>query len=284
LQTKYLSPQRLEFTLTAPTGADRFAVYRSDGKNWLTGSNSTELSDDFSISDQGKSFTYWVTALDDVQYGSQYGEISSPLLVTVPVQSLQTQTPPQQQNTSAPNRPNLITYNPNLPMNPITVTRAPNIITFNSKLNVYAKAKSGNKITFSITGPCVITSRSNTRATIKATMGVGQCELRSFVQGNSRLNSEQKFTTFTAAMAKDSIRISGPSTIKSGKVFKITAVVKSRKQLTWQVSGSCELISQNNNYLNLRATTPNSSCDVSATTSSDDRWLNVGQTKSVRIR
>ncbi|MBV5268415.1 MAG: hypothetical protein JZU67_07985 [Burkholderiaceae bacterium] len=75
---------RLRVSFTAPVGADSYAVYRSDGKNWITGNADTFIEDRFSNSDQGRSFTYQITAIESETYGSQYGDTSSGLRISVP--------------------------------------------------------------------------------------------------------------------------------------------------------------------------------------------------------
>jgi hypothetical protein len=59
-------------------------VYRSDGKNWITVNAEPYFEDLFSSSDQGRSFTYRITAIDNETYGSQYGQTSSELRISVP--------------------------------------------------------------------------------------------------------------------------------------------------------------------------------------------------------
>jgi hypothetical protein len=59
-------------------------VYRSDGKNWITANAEPYIEDLFSSSDQGRSFTYRITAIENETYGSQYGQTSSELRISVP--------------------------------------------------------------------------------------------------------------------------------------------------------------------------------------------------------
>ncbi len=84
LQTQEITSDRLRISFAAPVGASSYAVYRSDGKNWITGNADPVVEDVYSESDQGKSFTYWVTAIERETYGSQYGETSVGLRATVP--------------------------------------------------------------------------------------------------------------------------------------------------------------------------------------------------------
>ncbi len=74
----------LRISFTAPVGVDSYAVYRSDGKNWITGNSDSFIEDVFSNTDQGRSFTYRITAIETETYGSQYGDVSSGLSVSVP--------------------------------------------------------------------------------------------------------------------------------------------------------------------------------------------------------
>ena len=74
----------LRISFTAPVGVDSYAVYRSDGKNWIAGNSDSFIEDVFSNADQGRNFTYRITAIETEAYGSQYGDVSSGLSVSVP--------------------------------------------------------------------------------------------------------------------------------------------------------------------------------------------------------
>jgi hypothetical protein len=84
LAVQEISGERLRISFTAPVGVDSYAVYRSDGKNWITENAEPYIEDLFSNSDQGRSFTYRITAIESETYGSQYGEVSSGLRISVP--------------------------------------------------------------------------------------------------------------------------------------------------------------------------------------------------------
>jgi hypothetical protein len=84
LAVQEISEVGLRISFTAPVGVDSYAVYRSDGKNWITGNSDSFIEDVFSDTDQGRNFTYRITAIETETYGSQYGDVSSGLSVSVP--------------------------------------------------------------------------------------------------------------------------------------------------------------------------------------------------------
>lgn len=84
LTVQEINGDRLLISFTAPVGGDSYAVYRSDGKNWITGNADSLIEDRFSDSDQGRIFTYQITAIESETYASQYGETSSGLRISVP--------------------------------------------------------------------------------------------------------------------------------------------------------------------------------------------------------
>ena len=84
LAVQEISEVGLRISFTAPVGVDSYAVYRSDGKNWITGNSDSFIEDVFSNTDQGRNFTYRITAIETETYGSQYGDVSSGLSVSVP--------------------------------------------------------------------------------------------------------------------------------------------------------------------------------------------------------
>lgn len=89
LTAQEIKTDRLRITLTAPEGVSSYAVYRSDGKNWITGNADPFIDDMFSESDQGRSFTYRITAIQSETYGSQYGDTSTGLTISVPRKAIE---------------------------------------------------------------------------------------------------------------------------------------------------------------------------------------------------
>lgn len=88
LRVQEITSSGLQINFVAPVGADNYAVYRSDGKNWITENTNPYVADVFSQIDQGRKFTYWITAIETETYGSQYGQTSRALIVDVPRQAL----------------------------------------------------------------------------------------------------------------------------------------------------------------------------------------------------
>jgi len=84
LLVQEINADRLRISFTAPVGGDSYAVYRSDGKNWITGNADPFIEDKFSNTDQGRNFTYQITAIESETYASQYGATSSGLRISVP--------------------------------------------------------------------------------------------------------------------------------------------------------------------------------------------------------
>lgn len=84
LMVQEINQDRSRITFTAPAGVTSYAVYRSDGKNWITGNADPFIDDNFSESDQGRTFTYLITAIENETFGSQYGETSVGLRISVP--------------------------------------------------------------------------------------------------------------------------------------------------------------------------------------------------------
>ena len=84
LMVQEINQDRLRITFTAPARVTSYAVYRSDGKNWITGNADPFIDDNFSESDEGRSFTYLITAIENETFGSQYGETSAGLRISVP--------------------------------------------------------------------------------------------------------------------------------------------------------------------------------------------------------
>jgi len=118
LTVQEIKSDRLRITFTAPVGASKYAVYRSDGKNWITVNAEPYFEDLFSSSDQGRSFTYRITAIDNETYGSQYGQTSSELRISVPQKVLEeppittgVETPSTTAQVSSANTPTKVTDN-----------------------------------------------------------------------------------------------------------------------------------------------------------------------------
>lgn len=295
-----LSSNGVEINFNAPIGADRYAVYRSDGKNWIAGPAVINVSDVFSQSDQGKTFTYWITALDDVQYGSQYGAISSPISLTVPtasVQSINNQPAGSQQpapanggGASSANSgsssfmpPSSITFNSKLRSNSVTLSSNKGQTKIGANFRVTGASKSGAKVDITVSGPCEIINKSGSRATIRGT-AIGNCQIYGLAMATSKFNAAERFLTVPVGLTLDSIKLSSPSKVIIGRDFKISAKTKSNKSVSWSADGPCQLISQAPNFAILRAVGPTGSCIVTANTSIDGSWAQVGASARIAIK
>jgi hypothetical protein len=297
-----LSSTGTNINFTAPAGADRYAVYRSDGKNWITESGATFVNDIYANADIGRSFTYWITAIDDVQYGSQYGAISAGISITVPAASVQNSAPSQgsaQQSSgggaiAAPAAsgggsasgylpPSTVVYNQKLKPNAVSIISSASRFQVGSTIRLTTRAKSGGRVDITVAGACVIASKSGSSTTIRAT-DIGKCQIYGLAQGDSKFNAADKYLTIMSSFALDTIRVSAPSRAKLGKAFKVSVTTKSKKDLTWTASGSCSFISQSNSAAMLSATGGPGNCLVSAATTEDGRWSPVGKTVKIAVR
>ena len=297
-----LSSTGTNINFTAPAGADRYAVYRSDGKNWITESGATFVNDIYANADIGRSFTYWITAIDDVQYGSQYGAISAGISITVPAASVQNSAPSQ--GSAQPSSgggpiaapaasgggsasgylpPSTVVYNQKLKPNSVSIIPSAPRFQVGSTIRLTSRAKSGGRVDITVAGACVIASKSGSSTTIRAT-DIGKCQIYGLAQGNSKFNAADKYLTIMSSFALDTIRVSAPSRAKLGKAFKVSVTTKSKKDLTWTASGSCSFISQSNSAAMLSATGGPGNCLVSAATTEDGRWSPVGKTVKVSVR
>lgn len=300
-----LSSTGTNISFTAPAGADRYAVYRSDGKNWITESGATFVNDIYANADIGRSFTYWITAIDDVQYGSQYGAISAGISITVPAASVQNvqNSAPSQASTqpssgggaiAAPAAsgggsasgylpPSTVVYNQKLKPNSVSIIPSAPRFQVGSTIRLTSRAKSGGRVDVTVAGACVITRKSGSSTTIRAT-DIGKCQIYGLAQGNSKFNAADKYLTIMSSFALDTIRVSAPSRAKLGKAFKVSVTTTSKKDLTWTASGSCSFISQSNSAAMLSATGGPGNCLVSAATTEDGRWSPVGKTVKIAVR
>jgi hypothetical protein len=300
-----LSSTGTNINFTTPAGADRYAVYRSDGKNWITESGATFVNDIYANADIGRSFTYWITAIDDVQYGSQYGAISAGISITVPAASVQNvQNSAPSQGSAQPSSgggaiaapaasgggsasgylpPSTIVYNQKLKPNSVSIIPSAPRFQVGSTIRLTTRAKSGGRVDITVAGACVIASKSGSSTTIRAT-DIGKCQIYGLAQGDSKFNAADKYLTIMSSFALDTIRVSAPSRAKLGKAFKVSVTTKSKKDLTWTASGSCSFISQSNSAAMLSATGGPGNCLVSAATTEDGRWSPVGKTVKIAVR
>ncbi len=293
LTTSNLTSNGVEINFQSPNGADRYAVYRSDGKNWITNDATNPISDMFNSSDQNRTFRYWITAIDDVRYGSQYGDTSLPITINVPSPSIQTIN--NQPAGSGPGAPAVsapaavaiqtssIINNPKLRANSISVKPSSNQMKIGTLVRVTGKAKSGVKLSFSVSGPCEITKKSGTQVTIRGTQ-IGNCQVYALANETSKFNAADRYLTIAVGLSIDTLRISSPSKVTIGKEFKVTAKTKSNKPITWAASGSCEIVSQVNSVATLRAIGPVGNCQVTAGTSEDGRWSQISKSTKISIK
>lgn len=298
LASSNLTANGVDINFQAPSGADRYAIYRSDGKNWITNNSGNLVSDTFSNVDQGRTFSYWITAIDDVQYGSQYGAISSALTITVPppvVQSINNQSPATGSSSPSGNLPvvsapvansmpvSSITNNPRLKPNSVVLKPSSSQMKLGSVVRVAGSSKSGVKLSFSVSGPCEITSSSGSQITIRG-IQIGNCQVYALASENSKFNAADRLLTIPVGLSLDTLRVSGPSKVGIGREFKVSATTKSRKPIGWTVSGPCEIKSQSNSFATLRAIGPSGNCTVTASTSDGGGWAQISKSTKVSIR
>jgi hypothetical protein len=247
----------------------------------------------FNSSDQNRTFRYWITAIDDARYGSQYGDTSLPITINVPSPSIQTIN--NQPAGSGPGAPAVsapaavaiqtssIINNPKLRANSIAVKPSSNQMKIGTLVRVTGKAKSGVKLSFSVSGPCEITKKSGTQVTIRGTQ-IGNCQVYALANETSKFNAADRYLTIAVGLSIDTLRISSPSKVTIGKEFKVTAKTKSNKPITWAASGSCEIVSQVNSVATLRAIGPVGNCLVTAGTSEDGRWSQISKSTKISIK
>jgi hypothetical protein len=234
------------FTYDANPDAERITFFRSDGKNQYQPASGLNFVDRFNGDDWGKTYKYWFVALDDMKYGTQYGQISEPITVTVPY--------PRS-------------------FDRIDLDGQFEPLVAGSTRQISATVVSGRTVQWQVSGSCEVKTIDGNRITVRATSGDGRCTVNAVVDKDSSWFGSGSEFSFNVEPASDSITLSGLiQGLEYGKTMDVQATVFSERTVRWQVTAGCTFKVLVANRIRVRAESGSGSCRVIANLDQDGWW------------
>ena len=255
IEVAYLDDSGLGFKFDANPDAERLLFVRSDGKYQYMPASSPQINDHFNGDDYGKTYTYRFVALDDMKYGTQYGQVSDPVTITVPY--------PRSND-------HVVINGSNEPL------------VAGEQRQFLADVASGRTVEWSVSGPCNLLEVDGNRLKLEAGSGAGECRVDATVPRSSSWFEAMESVRFDLRRASEVVAISGlPSHLLFGKSVDITATTVSGREVGWSVGEGCTITRLGMNRARLKALSGDGSCPVTARVG-EDSWWSAGES-SVRV-
>lgn len=253
LKATRLSANEVTIGFNHNADAERVVFFRSDGKVQYM-PIAAELVDRFSPEDVGKTFKYYVVLIDDLQYGTQYGEVSQALTVTVP----------------QPKKTDLITTN--LSTEPLA---------YSDEREFSGASSSGLQVGWWTNANCELVPQPGPKVRVKATNGQQDCVVMGNTQGDDVWERGYVEVRIPLVRKVETLELSGHSSIlgfNSEQV--IQAQVNSARPVVWSVDGPCLLIEGTGRWVKIRANSASGVCTVTAKIDGDSGY--TGATNNVK--
>lgn len=249
-----LSETSATFSYDPLAEAERIVFFRSDGKVSYQPSNSPGFTDRFNADEYGKTYTYWFVALDDLQYGTQYGKVSVGYTITVPTPRVQDQ---------------------------LSIIGSVELLASGSTRDFTSDATSGRIVDWLVSGPCEKVSTIQKTLKVRATNGSGLCVIRASLGQDASWFGTDADVRFDVVRAADEITLSGlTQKLEYGKSIDVRATTVSGRAVAWSVSPGCSFTTMGTNLIRLKATSSRGDCEVTAVLNQGDLWF--GKTVSSR--
>jgi hypothetical protein len=241
-----LSDSVVNFAFDLMPDAERMMFVRSDGKMLYQPANSPGITDRYSADDNGKTYTYWFVAIDDLKYGTQYGKISPPYTVTVPYPRTHDR---------------------------VEAKGSGDALSAGNERQFTADVVSGRTVDWQVSGPCEKVSTNKNILRVRATNGVGTCVIGASVSRDLSWFEAGSEIRFDVVRALDTISLSGMmQSLQAGKFMDVRATTKSGRVVTWGVGSGCSFKGLGLNRIRVKAETGTGSCRVSASLDQTNWW------------
>ena len=245
LTTKRLNPNELSIGFTVSPEAERILFVRSDGKLQYMPASSPEIYERFSQSEEGKTFSYRFVAIDDLQYGTQYGELSEPFTITVPYSQRNDQ---------------------------IQIQGSLENLAADQERTFTATTTSNRAVSWQTLGACHRVQTNGNSITVKTDFADADCTIQATTDENSDWKASFAEVSFWVVRQQESLRLSGAvSQLPYSQAITITATTSSNRQVFWN-SNCPQVQSIGANKVQLKANTGFGVCKVSASLPDDNMW------------
>jgi hypothetical protein len=247
LSVKSISAKEVAFSYTKHPDAERIVFFRSDGKVQYMPATSPEIMDRFNDYDGGKTYSYYIVQIDDLQYGTQFGVVAPAFTITVPM-------PKKVDN--------------------LTTDLTTDPMQYESEREFIGMSTSGKQVWWWAEGPCQMISQNGPKFRVRANGVNADC----IVKGNTEEDAtwDRGYIEVRIPMIKKIETISLTGTVPSGLEFKkdlvLTAAGNSNRAVSWFIDGSCFFVETRERSARVRANAGAGNCKVEARLY-EDAWF-----------
>jgi Subtilase family len=247
LSVKNISAKEVAITYTKHPDAERIVFFRSDGKVQYMPATSPEIMDRFNEYDAGKTYSYYIVQIDDLQYGMQYGVVAPAFTITVPL-------PKKVDN--------------------LTTDLTTDPLQYESEREFIGTSTSGKQVWWWAEGSCQMVSQNGPKFRVRANGVNADC----IVKGNTEEDAtwDRGYIEVRIPMIKKIETISLTGTVPSGLEFKkdmvLNAAGNSNRAVSWFIDGSCFFVETRERSARVRANAGEGNCKVEARLY-EDSWF-----------
>jgi hypothetical protein len=247
LSVKSISAKEVAFSYTKHPDAERIVFFRSDGKVQYMPATSPEIMDRFNDYDAGKTYSYYIVQIDDLQYGTQFGVVAPAFTITVPL----------------PKK-----------VDDLTTDLTTDPMQYESEREFIGMSTSGKQVWWWAEGPCQMISQNGPKFRVRANGVNADC----IVKGNTEEDAtwDRGYIEVRIPMIKKIETISLTGTVASGLEYKkemiLTAEGNTNRPVSWFIDGSCFFVETRERSARVRANAGAGNCKVEARLY-EDAWF-----------
>ena len=253
LSVKSISAKEVAIGYTLNADAERLVFFRSDGKVQYMPATSPEIMDRFNAYDAGKTYSYYIVLLDDLQYGTQYGQISAAFTITVPM----------------PKKVDALTTD---------LSNEP--LQYETEREFIGTSTSGKQVWWWAEGPCQMVSQNGPKFRVRANAVNADC----VVKGNTEEDDiwDRGYIEVRIPMIKKVETISLTGTVPTGLEYKkemvLTVEGNSNRPVSWFTDGNCFIVETTDRWARVRANDGQGGCKVEARLYENDWFTGANAT------
>ena len=247
LSVKNISSKQVAIGYNLNADAERLVFFRSDGKVQYMPATAPEIMDRFSDYDAGKTYSYYIVLIDDLQYGTQFGQISPAFTITVPL----------------PKKVNVLTTN---------LTNDP--LQYESEREFSGSGTNGKPLGWWVEGPCQLVKQEGQKFWVRANGVNADCIVRANTEEDAIW--DRGYLEIRIPMIKKIETVSLIGTVASGLEYKkemvLTAEGNTNRPVSWFIDGSCSFVETRDRSARVRANAGAGNCKVEARLY-ENEWL-----------
>lgn len=239
LSVNYITPNEVAIGYTKNADAERIVFFRSDGKVQYMPATSPEIMDRFTAYDAGKTYSYYIVLMDDLQYGTQYGQVSPAFTITVPM-------------------PKKVTV--------LTTDLSNEPLQYETEREFTGSSSNGSPLGWWTEGPCQLVNQNGPVFRVRANAVDADCVVKANTEEDATW--ERGYLEVRIRMIKKVETVSLTGTVSQGLEYKkemvLTAEGNSNRPVSWFTDGNCFVVESRDRWARVRANDGQGNCKVEA--------------------